>query len=94
MMHEFGYETVYGCGSGSVHRTCFALLVAAERDPCSKGKKEYVAHVLEAPSLELAQAICSHIGVHERERERERERHFCSVYLCSSRFQPISLAKG
>ncbi len=62
MLYEFGYETVYGCGRGSVHGTCFALLIA-ERDPCSEGKREYMAHVLEAPSLELAQAICSQIGM-------------------------------
>lgn len=61
MLFEFGYETVYGCGRGSIHRTCLALLIA-ERDPRPKDKREYIAHVLEAPSLELAQTICSHIG--------------------------------
>jgi hypothetical protein len=61
VLFEFGYETVYGCGRGSVHRTCFALLIA-EHDPQSKDEREYVAHVLEAPSLELAQTICAHIG--------------------------------
>lgn len=61
VLFEFGYEVVYGCGRGSIHQTCLALLTV-EGGKKTKGKKEYVPHVLEAPSMELAQAICAHIG--------------------------------
>ena len=66
MLFEFGYQVVYGCGRGSAHRTCLVLLIAdSEGRKEGEGKeREYGAHVLEAPSMELAEAICSHIGVY------------------------------
>lgn len=69
VLSEFSYEVVYGCGHGSVHQTCLVLLVAATATSTTsvgakvKPKKEYLAHVLEAPSMELAQTICAHIGM-------------------------------
>ena len=38
------------------------LLIAEGCGLRASGSKEYSAYVLEAPSRELAQAICSHIG--------------------------------
>ena len=81
-MYEFGYEVVYGCGQGSVHQTCLALLIAERGQQDSggsggsvrregQGRREYVAYVLEAPSMELAQAICAHIGKGSRSEQNE-----------------------
>ena len=47
-----------GCGTGTLHQTCFTLMARADKQ---KGSLPY-AYVLEAPSAELAQAVCAHIG--------------------------------
>ena len=43
------------CGRGEVHGSCIALLVTAHTH-------SLCAHVLETPSIELAQAVSAQIG--------------------------------
>ena len=45
-----------GCGRGVAHQTCLTVMA---REP---GSRSLCVYVLEAPSSELAHAICTHIG--------------------------------
>ena len=45
-----------GCGRGVAHQSCLTVMA---REP---GTTSLSVYVLEAPSSELAHAICTHIG--------------------------------
>ena len=58
VLGTFTYSDMNGCGRGVAHQTCFTLMVRSTEEASSS----LCVYALEAPSLELAHAICVHIG--------------------------------
>ena len=56
ILGKFVYSDMGGCGRGVAHQTCLTVMA---REP---GSSSLCVYVLEAPSSELAHAICTHIG--------------------------------
>ena len=56
ILGKFAYSELGGCGRGVAHQTCFTVMAR------EAGSRSLSVFALEAPSSELAHAICTHIG--------------------------------
>ena len=58
ILGEFVYSSLCGCGQGTIHQTCFAIVSVH----MATGKPSFTCFVCEAVSSELANSICGHIA--------------------------------
>ena len=58
ILGEFLYSSLCGCGQGTTHQTCFAIMNAH----VTTDQTRFTGFVCEAVSSELANAVCVHIA--------------------------------